>query len=181
MGLDITAYENIKLVKENSDREEAWEDDLFYAFVNPAFPDHCEDLQDSAAYSYEKEFGFRAGSYGGYSDWRNQLAKLAGYPEREYESGYRGTLSSHAAGAWEADGGPFWELINFSDCEGCIGSAVAKKLAADFAEYQELAEELHGSESDIYGLGGQSYFMEKYNEWRKACEMAANNGAISFH
>lgn len=76
---------------------------------------------------------------------------------------------SHAAGAWSAEAGPFWELINFSDCEGIIGPVVSAKLARDFQEYQEKAN------SQL-----TDYDLERYNSWRQAFELAAENGVVRF-
>jgi hypothetical protein len=71
---------------------------------------------------------------------------------------------------WNGAQGPFSELIHFSDCEGVIGTAVSKKLAADFAAFDEKAK----------AAGNERYYA-KYQEWRKAFEMAANGGAVDFH
>jgi hypothetical protein len=79
--------------------------------------------------------------------------------------------------------GPFTELINFSGCEGYIGPVVAAKLAKDFADYQQRAEEYaanqgepdHGSED----WSGDEW-LEVYNDWRRAFEMAADGGAVIF-
>ena len=60
----------------------------------------------------------------------NELATLAGY--------------AGADDAWERTDGPFWELINFSDCEGVIGPKTSAKLAGDFAAFQEKADAHHG-------------------------------------
>ena len=63
---------------------------------------------------------------------------------------------------------PFYELINFSDCEGFIGPKTSAKLAKDFAAWQEKA-------------GERGWFSEKYAQWRAAFELAANGGVVQFH
>ena len=68
------------------------------------------------------------------------------------------------------EGLPFFELINFSDCEGILGAPVCAKLAADFAKYQERANTSH-----------DEWWREKYAGWRRAFEMAADNGCVEFH
>lgn len=81
-------------------------------------------------------------------------------------------LAGHdnAEAVWngKANGEAFVELINFSDCEGVIGAEVAKKLAADFAAYQDKA-------------GDKGDFARVYASWRKAFELAADGGAVCFH
>lgn len=171
MGLDITYYREIKKLDAVFNDDGAPVDaktgipieDFYWAIPNPHY-----DRSDGIApgpYHYEDSDGFRAGSYSGYSSWRNQLAKLAGYKEEESRDGY-----GFSMGAWKADSGPFWELINFSDCEGTIGPKTSAKLAMDFANFQEMAN-AHEDE----------WFRDLYAEWRTAFETASNNGAVSFH
>lgn len=115
--------------------------------------------------------GFRAGSYSSYNHWRENLAQLAGYPKKG--SSARG--ASHAAGAWEASGGPFWELINFSDCEGTIGPRMCSKLHGDFLEWRAKAAAFCSQDPN------QTYFMELYDSWTKAVEYGAQDGAVCLH
>lgn len=184
MGLDISAYKNLTKVDcvfdvdgepiDPTTREGIDYD--FRAYVNPDFPGRSEGIEDSAVYVAEDSTGFRAGSYGGYNAWREELAKLAGYkavPVDRYNTG--NVQMRHDYGAFEATEGPFWETIMFSDCEGVIGSAVSAKLARDFADWAERAKE-HGE-----SLSQPNWFYEKYQEWREAYEMAADGGAVQFH
>lgn len=173
MGLDITAYSKLKKVpcKFNSDGEPINDkgqdrEGVFIPYAHSSFPEHHKGLTPKAAYEYGKSFDFRAGSYSGYNAWREQLAALAGYAAKP---GFT-DAKPHSETAWDMDSGPFWELINFSDCEGCIGPVVSAKLAKDFADYQAKAD-AHDDE----------YFRRKYSEWRKAFEMAADGGAVDFH
>jgi len=172
MGLDITYYSRLKLDETVSadDRDDIYETHMV-VYANSDFPGRAEPLVNRGCYTYEGSDGFRAGSYGGYNNWRDWLAKMAGYPAVRQPDGYRCT---HAAGAWAATSGPFWELINFADNEGTIGSVAATKLAADFAEWDERAKAASEAE-------GEPYFYEKYVEWRKAFEAAADGGAVDFH
>lgn len=176
MGLDITAYRKIAKIDAvfNAGGEpidpatrEAIDYDMM-ACINSDFPGRADEIEDRAVYSAKDRFGFLAGSYGGYNGWREQLAKLAGYPVGQYEK-YGKMYDSHCLACWNGATGPFSELINFSDCEGVIGAAVAAKLAKDFADFQSKADEC------------DDFFTLKYAEWRKAFEMAADAGAVSFH
>lgn len=178
MGLDVTAYCGLKKIDCVFDEEgepidpttrEPLEEYHLRAWVNPDFPGRADDIENKAIYLSEDSFGFCAGSYGGYSRWRCTLAELAGYPAAPLTR-FGTTEMRHDAGAWAASSGPFWELINFSDCEGVIGAAVSAKLAADFAVYQERAD-AHADER----------FRAKYAEFRKAFAMAAYSGAVEFH
>lgn len=179
MGLDITAHSKISPlvlegVADDNRSDAAYDAGGFVAYLNDAFAGRADDVVDRATYQSEDSFGFRAGSYSGYNEWREQLAKFAGYPllatERHGQIVYR-----HDAAAWAADSGPFWELIHFSDCEGVIGSAVSAKLAKDFAEHQAQADALPDDDAD------GDWFKKRYADWRKAFDMAADGGCVEFH
>lgn len=170
MGLDITAYRQLKKVDQSKvvRDEEGYldytapdQDNYITLYTNDHFPQHGADIDSQAVYESNDSYGFRAGSYGGYSSWRNRLAELAGYDPIE---------DRHDKGAWATDGGPFWELINFSDCEGVIGAAVSKKLLVDFLAF-DAAAKTHGGE----------YFYEVYREFTKGLTFAADDGALQFH
>ena len=179
MGLDISAYSKLSQIECVFDAggepihpqtHEPLDYDLL-ASVCTGFPGREGQIKDGAIYRAESSLGFRAGSYSGYNQWRNELAKLAGFPAKPVDRYSTGDIQQrHDQGAWDADAGPFWELINFSDCEGVIGAEVAAKLAKDFADHQEKADAHAGK-----------YFQQSYNDWRKAFEMAANDGAVDFH
>lgn len=176
MGLDISAYKGIEKVDCVFDEDgdpidpstRQYVDYDARVYVNPDFPGREEGVEDKGVYRAKESMGFRAGGYSGYNAWREQLAQLAGYPAAEYTQWGR-TQMRYDAGAWAATRGPFWELINFSDCEGVIGPVVSAKLAKDFQEFDERARAIGGS------------FYDKYQEWREAFEMAAENGMVRFH
>jgi hypothetical protein len=172
MGLDITAYAGLVAVRDvprhlngrvNWDAVEEADELSFYA--NDDFPGRDGGFDCGKSYAQPDDdarcHAFSAGSYSGYSRWREQLAKLVGW--------------DGASAAWKADGGAFWELIHFSDCEGIIGGAVAAKLARDFAEHQAKVDAL--SDDDLE----TRWFVQLYADWRKAFELAANGGVVHFH
>lgn len=173
MGLDITAYRQLRLV-ENPALEDGdpVDPNHWKPYINPGFPGRAEGIAEGAVYEFSECMGFSAGSYFTYSFWRNELARRAGYPaDPAQRESHR-----HSGGAWQASGGPFFELINFSDCEGTIGPIVAAKIARDFAEHE--AEILQATDRTHFPAG---YFAEQYGKWRRAFEMAADGGAVSFH
>lgn len=166
MGLDVTAYKQIRLADADTVRDDA---DLLYVLVNPDFPGRADDLKDRAKYDYADSIRGYSGPYSSYNEWRNELAKVAGWPAVEHID-HRGTRKLHAAGAWAANGGPFWELINFADNEGCIGAVVSAKLAKDFAEFQTKAD-----------THWDAWFRQIYAKWRAVFEFATDAGAVEFH
>src|SRR5688572_19587868 len=153
MGLDITAYSKMQKLDVVFDaggepidpetREPLDWKTYTQIHINYDFHGRADDLEDKACYTYGEAFAFRAGSYGSYNAWRERLAELADYPQEPYQA-YE-TLPPKLrrdAAAWsgKADGMPFVELVNFSDCEGVIGAGVSAKLAKDFAEWDERAK-----------------------------------------
>lgn len=168
MSLQIYAYSGLALVPgEPHDPNNDTPDGMLWALVNPNFPGRADDLIDRRLYSYDRRVNVFDGSYGGYNDFREWLAKIAGYPAVLTKD--RG--ARHDAACWERNGGPFWELINFADNEGCIGTAVCKKLAADFAAFQRHAD----SDRNVDSF----YFRRFYNNLRLGIDLAAaNNGCL---
>jgi hypothetical protein len=176
MGLGVTAYKRIKKVDCVFDEDgdpidpttREYVDYDARAYVNPDYPARADNIEHMGIYSAEASAHVDCGAYSRYNRWRDELAKLAGWPLGSYEQ-YGRSWPSHAASAWDATEGPFWELISFSDCEGIIGPITSAKLAKDFAEYAERAKEVGG------------YFYDQYRQWRAAFEMAADNGMVRFH
>lgn len=124
---------------------------------------------DITAVGYKQEYGFRAGSYSSYNTWRDELARMAGYAPVKGRSEYG---HDYAAGAWAADGGPFNELIDFSDCEGTLSAETCCKLAKDFEEWEDKARDFGASDP---------WFFELYQKWAEACRIASHGGYIDFH
>ncbi len=184
MGLDISAYKRITKLDcvfdaDGEPIDPATREGLNYDFrpyVNHDFPGRADGIEDQAVYIAGDSMGFRAASYGGYNAWREELAKLAGYPAVAVDRYNTGNVQMrHDYGAFQATEGPFWEAINFSDCEGTIGSTVSAKLAKDFAEWDDRAKQ-HGE-----SIEQPNFFYSKYQEFREAFEMAADGGAVHFH
>lgn len=165
MGLDITAYRKLEPAPqaELDDDGSPKDYDKFAHFHSSTiqwteenWPGHSDGIKPGV-YSFANMDGFRAGSYSGYNAWRDQLARVM--RGKSAEELWKGPIE-----------GPFAELIHFADNEGVIGPRVAAKLAKDFADHQSKAEAV-----------GDNYFLQKYNEWRKAFELAADGGAVHFH
>ena len=113
MGLDIVAYQG--LTKTDADENIHVSRDQFC---------YNSDLE-SGWYDCEGEsFHFRAGSYSSYNQWRRTLCQaIHGVTDSEFlkkEENFSGKS--------------FYELINFSDCEGQIGPGVSEKLYQDFMD-----------------------------------------------
>lgn len=161
MGLNIVAYSKLVQIEEENiefgDYGLPINQRIRSFFSNPDYPYHISGIESNHFYLCKGEvFGFRAGSYKTYNDWRSDLARLIGFNDQQQVWKIKTLL-------------PFGELINFSDRDGSIGSIVASKLFKDFLEYDQLAKEVN-----------IPFFYEKYQDWKRACEIASKNGAIIF-
>lgn len=173
MGLDITVYEIIKeasldvikAIEQAECRYEKAEDlGVNLPFDNTDFPGRMDGMRSVPHYA-KAVGGFRAGSYGGYNAWRRSLAQLVGI--QVIETWWAKVARS---GPSCAQAVPFWQLLNFSDCEGSIGPVVSAELARDFDEWKERAMK-HGDER----------WRELYLKWQEAFRLAANSGWVGFH
>ncbi|MCE5227915.1 MAG: hypothetical protein LLG05_18905 [Porphyromonadaceae bacterium] len=159
MGLDITAYRQLSVVEDPKfdedgdliDWESQWRPGAGMVWSETHFPGRGEGIIPETVYSWEEEFDFGAGSYFGYNSWRRKLNDFMGDKA-------------------------FQELINFADNEGVIGPVVSKKIAKDFADYEEQATDY----AETMGTDGR-WWISKYQDWKKAFEMASDDGAIDFH
>jgi len=180
MGLDITAYPAAELTPEHTyDPDACYEAGHRRAFCYAghehaarglaldADVDAATGIRWGRCYQVDEAgaFGFRAGSYGGYNDFRERLSRYAlGVPPQSVWSD---------PAAWRDR--PFYELVNFADNEGTIGPAAAADLAADFAtERDRVRPKLaHAASGDWY--------QAKYDAWQRAFALAAHHGIVVFH
>lgn len=189
MGLDITAHSNLKF-SEDQDEENY---DLIRIWKNGHFPDHCELEEgnwETTADSHSHSF--RAGSYSGYNHFRKILAMC--------------TLGVDIDTVWANEDNyayqPFFNLLNFSDCEGSIGPKYSAELYNDFVDNRDrfirnLKQEIDFTKEtenplalepefilpDVFELSDDDiqYYIEKYDDWTLAFELAKDGGVVQFH
>lgn len=158
MGLDIAAYARL----ERDDSAVSDMDELTHVILERGeleltekyYPGRTGGLA-AGRYRFADTMCFAAGSYPAYGAWRGWLACKTGW------------ISAEQCWSSGAKTGAFLELIDFFDNEGVIGAAVAAKLAQDFARFDHLVQTYERG----YSL---------YRQFRRACEMAADQGAIVF-
>lgn len=184
MGLDITGYSNLRYlghheVAEGSEHpydDETWDRVHVEALAYDAFPHALLGVPNQQRKQYgdttfivagcfeltekTETHGFRAGSYSGYNRWRSDLASR---------------FNPYRDGGLPSPDGPFYELIWFADNEGTICELAATNLLADFRAHEA---EYRGWQ---YGTENGDWFVEKYADWMRACELAADGGLIDFH
>ncbi len=159
MGLDIDVYENAKFVKEWSSYDDTDEDGMVFV-SNKAFPKRLGEMKEGIYSADRTSLGFRAGSYGGYGQWRRQLCRLI--YGIEIEEWWKTPVAESSQ--------PFAELLNMADNEGDIGTSVCAKLARDFQDHNEQIKSV-----------GDEYWRELAYNWQEAFKRAGRcNGFVSF-
>src|SRR4051812_20179100 len=123
MGLDIVAVSKVRRI-ECDGGEECDE----RHFTVGSYRKGRDDLKPGCYVKGKggRDFGFRAGTYIGYSDWRTELCLLAlgVSPEEVWENPRRFRKK------------PFVELIDFTDSVGpVIGPRTSAKLYDDFVAF----------------------------------------------
>ena len=178
MGLDITAYEKVSLIRAMSVREynedeqaqeEVGRDERKTLLCQDSERPQSDGMPDGIYATSGKSAGFRAGSYGGYNQWRNTLSQMM--LGKSAEAVWR--MCALPVTATKREAGkplPFVELINFSDCDGFIGPKTSAKLAKDFAENRSRIP-----------VDTDRWFVDKYEQWARAFALAANGGVVDFH
>ena len=187
MGLDISYYSDLKVVGPKTGEDvdydydvQVWNEESFEYQLGSLKRDHIYDVTTISKYG-----SFRAGSYGGYNQWRNELSKMAGYRDanevwndKTFDSfkscNPRKDKLDSINGIGVKRVKPFYELINFSDTEGTIGPEVSRKLYEDFIKFDKQAKE-YANENDY------DWFYNLYQEWTNAFKIASQNGAVLFH
>lgn len=163
MGLDIIAYSNLKKNEYLSSisNEEKEELDESYLIMSPvlteidkAFPGRAEPLKyNGDVYDCENYEWINIGSYSTYGWFRWVLE------------------------AFSENRDCFNELIDFSDCEGIIGSIVSKKLYEDFSSNAESFEQWVHLKFDAYD---SELLLQMYRKFESAFEIAKDGGAVEF-
>jgi hypothetical protein len=181
MGLNITAYrraipvaDHVAKVKDNGlpetwcTLEAEWGDrGHVQAFVYAEFQSSIDGLIPGQCYVVDDtdSIRFAAGSYTGYNEWRDDLARCV--------------LGISAKDVFElapqlGERMAFLELINFADNVGTIGPKAAKRLSADFIEHRARFVAAHVD--DV----GDRWAIKKYDSWASAFALAAQGGLVDF-
>ena len=187
MGLDITAISELEslVLPDNivlhSDEYWDWEQEqagpVYSMWQHPGTTGYLDGLQEGLVVVHGETYGFRAGSYSGYGEWRDDLAKASNY----------GSANNIWQDPESVRGRPFVELINFSDADGVIGPVMSEKLYMDFVEQEENIMKkvyewyLKFDPEKEYDGDTVKWFRQKYSDWKQAFNVARNNGAVIFH
>lgn len=159
MGLDIVAYQG--LTKTDAEENIHVSRDQF---------GYNSDLE-TGWYDCEGEsFHFRAGSYSGYNQWRRALCEaIHGVTDSEF---------------WKKEenfsGKSFYELINFSDCEGQIGPEVSEKLYQDFMDPENEKKFLDFCKANYESDYLEEFYQANWEDFKKAFDLARQGGLVQW-
>lgn len=101
-------------------------------------------------------FDWQAGTYLEYGQFRQTLAAIAGWE-----------IFTQCSTPEQ----PFYEIVHFSDSEGCIGHEAARDVLADFTEYRDAYLAAHAD----------TPYVDHYDAWITGLTLAADNGIVWFH
>jgi len=167
MGLDILVIPHATLLPEHAFGDDCWDQEhIHVALPHPSMIRSVAGAQVGRCYAVEdgETWDFRAGSYSGYGAFREALCEAAN------------GISIHEI--WENElahvNTPFFELLNFSDCEGVIGPVAAANLAQDFDEARDRVLAAFSQ------VGDGDWYAERYELWGTACHECADHGLIVF-
>ena len=170
MGLEITAYRKLTPASGVGLDQDGYPVDeecywrafgALVRFTEEYWPGRSDGIKPDQLYRFDGSFSFLIGSHTWYGRWRDELALLM--------------LGKYAEDVQKGIEGPFFELIDFADNEGIIGPKIAAKLAKDFAENESKAVAF--ASKHVEGTG----WLEDYQNWKRAFELAANGGAVELH
>lgn len=165
MGLDITAYAIANRIGNSADEPGYGQANLCVAWS----PHNQHDGLEPGLYEVTGEFDFRAGSYSGYNEFRNILAKSLGWDSAE--------------ACWRDDplSKPLGKLINFGDNEGFFGPTSSAELAEQMRAHGESFVAYVATLPDDFSPEYRDYLKSRYTLFEKAFTLAANSGAVKFH
>jgi hypothetical protein len=107
-------------------------------------------------------------AYTSYGHWRDLVAQASCGMTTEALWGHLEVL--------DPDTVPFYELLNFSDCEGTVGPLAAAELASDFTD--EARERFVRSLPEGMDPWSREHFLEAWDGWRRGVALAAQSGLI---
>jgi hypothetical protein len=184
MGLDIMAISNLEKKYKMDDRVKSlsWQlrpkikktrikiDTTPYGSEQGGY-NKCEDMEGGkyAETDLTEEHHFRAGSYGSYNRFRRILSKAVVGVEPEIIWNNTG----------EYKNSPMFEMINFSDCEGILGTGVCKKLHPQFVENRERFGNYLMRELSYDGVA-IDWEMRTYDDFTEAFRLGAENGIVVY-
>ena len=157
MGLSVRVYQNLEFISE----EELDEYDVRVFVPEGGFENRIKYLPEGF-YKGKKVFNGVDYGYSSHGIFRQELA---------YNFINKNIIGEGGKIIWEKlkEGMPFYELIWFSDCEGCIDHVTSRKLYKDFSSTLNRAR-----------LVLKEYSFDNYLLWLNSFKQGMINGVVVF-
>lgn len=187
MGLDLSVYTNVKLLKSSEDSTEDdghYHDSSIYLYKNDSVFNQSDDMEDGFYEGDRAEVSRLGWGYSGYNTWRKFLVEFAGYRDIE-DIGERYNKIKRSEKIDEVFDTEiistqlkFAEVCYFTDCEGFIGPKTSAKLYNDFES--NLIDYTKKAMKELGVMQGEN-FVDKYKKLMEHFKIASeNNGVVKF-
>jgi hypothetical protein len=166
MGLDVSVYQNNKVLDINEDDEDYDYD--FHAFAQEEeWEDRIKNLEKDRFYEGDQVAHLVSYPYSSHNRFREELIRLIGRSDLLYP--HDGKIN------WDKlhpeKNLPFYELIYFSDCEGVLDWQTSEKLYNDFKNHEFFANQFFKEEESN---------LRRFNNWMETFELGKDNGVVVF-
>ena len=160
MGLDTRVYDNVKIADFIKIEDEDDYDFITYV-ASPSWDFKIKNLEKDRKYNGDRvSLDDIAYSYGTHNRFREHLIKMM---RRNDLVDYKGEI------AWDAlvkeNRLPFYDFINFSDCEGVLDWEINEKIYKDFNDWHNEAKEYF--EQDSWAYRNYKSWLSSFDNGRK--------------
>jgi len=158
MGICVTAYKNLTLLYKPIFDADGRPVDFnhWIAGINirnqHTAPEWWYPIIPNLVYEWTEAYIFNAGDLFQHARWLEQLKYFKG------ENGFQ-------------------EFTSYAGCNRVIGSNIAAIISNDFSKYNKDAIDYAKSLNHPEGI----LFIDAYQYWKKAFELAADNGAVEYY
>lgn len=165
MGLDVSVYQNYKLLDINEEDENYDYD--FQAFVlEEEWENRIKHLEKGKFYEGDQVAHLISYPYSSHNRFREELIRLVGKSH---------LLQADGRIDWdklyEESDTPFYELVYFADNEGVLDWETSEKLYNDFKQHEFLANQVFKNEE---------HNLRRYNNWMETFELGKDKGVVVF-
>lgn len=165
MGLDVYAYQKLKMVDQPKELEPFIMNNLSHrlwvkVYSNPSFPRRAFPFKTGELWVSDIEALHFSVTYGQYSDWRDAMCRKFLGTRFDYFLKHPNEFKRK----------PFFKLLWFADNEGVLGTPVCRSLLIDFSKHSDKASKVF-----------EGSHLATYQYFHRALKFASDDGLIQFH
>lgn len=157
MGLDVSVYRNLRKPTVEETENEEW--DVSTHVDHPSWKYKMNNFEADSYYMADRIDGADVRySYSSHSFFRNELCRITNW-EMDFDN------------CEELKDKPFYEMINFTDCDGCLDWEIASILYKNFCDHEETARKEFNNR-----------WFGKYQDWKNVFKEGKEVGSlVDFH